>query len=127
MTRLSFILAAGSLAWGQTGAGLSGTLRDATGAGLPGATIIVTNVEKHTVRKTVTDPDGRYAAPALDVGHYEITGAKTGFSSETKTGISLTVGQEAVVDLTLQLGELKQEIRVEETVAPVNLSTQQTS
>ena len=111
----------------QTDSGIFGTVRDQTGASLPAALVTVQNVETGAVRKLLTDPAGRYAAPSVPVGHYEVRAEKSGFAPQTKTGIYLVVGQEAAVDLTLQLGELNQEVQVVEEVAPVNLSTSSTA
>ena len=117
-----------SLIWGQVvGASLSGTVRDDSGAGLPGAAVLVKNTETGAVRTLVTDENGRYSAPSISIGQYQVTASKEGFNSQRKTGIDLVVGQTTVVDLTLPVGELKQAITVEESAPAVNLSTQQIS
>ena len=117
-----------SLIWGQVvGASLSGTVRDDSGAGLPGAAVLVKNTETGAVRTLVTDENGRYSAPSISIGQYQVTASKEGFNSQRKTGIDLVVGQTTVVDLTLPVGELKQAITVEEAAPAVNLSTQQIS
>ncbi len=86
-----------------------------TGAGLPDAAVTVTNVETGANRKLTTDKGGRYSAPALAIGNYEVSAERTGFAKQLKTGITLVVGQQAVVDLTLPVGDLKQTITVEES------------
>ena len=111
----------------QTDATITGTVRDATNAGLPVASVTIRNIETGAIRKVITDSEGRYAAPALASGRYEIAAERAGFASEIRTGIALVVGQEINVDLTLEIGELKQAIKVEETISAVNLSAQQTS
>ena len=117
-----------SLIWGQVvGASLSGTVRDDSGAGLPAAAVLVKNTETGAVRTLVTDENGRYSAPSISIGRYQVTASKEGFNSQVKTGIDLVVGQTTVVDLTLPVGELKQAITVEEAAPAVNLSTQQIS
>ena len=117
-----------TLIWGQVvGASLSGTVRDDSGAGLPGAAVLVKNTETGAVRTLVTDENGRYSAPSISIGRYQVTASKEGFNSQVKTGIDLVVGQTTVVDLTLPVGELKQAITVEEAAPAVNLSTQQIS
>ena len=113
---------------GQTGGGsLSGSVRDQGGAALPGASVTITNVDTGGRRVLVADEDGRYTAPSLAVGLYEIKAAKEGFASQIRTGIQLTVGQSAIVDLTLAVGGVRQEVTVIEVIPPVNLSTQETS
>ncbi len=109
------------------GSALSGTVRDASGGALPEASVTIKNVETGAERKLVTDAGGRYYAPSITVGRYEITASKEGFTAQTKTGVELVVGQSSVVDLALPVGVLEQEITVEEAPAPVTLSTQQSS
>ncbi len=111
----------------QTEATITGTVRDASGAALPSASVTLKNLETGATRRIIADSDGRYAAPALAIGQYELSADRTGFASQTKTGITLVLGQQINVDFTLQIGELQQAVKVEETITPVNLSTQQTS
>lgn len=115
-------------AWAQVvGASISGTVKDASGAGLPAAVVTVKDVETGAIRKLVTDGSGRYAAPSIGIGRYEVSASKPGFNSQVKTGIDLVVGQQSVVDLTLPLGEVHQVVTVEETPSAVNVSTEPTS
>ncbi|HTB14539.1 MAG TPA: carboxypeptidase-like regulatory domain-containing protein [Bryobacteraceae bacterium] len=111
----------------QTEATIIGTVRDASGGALPSAAIIIKNLETGATRHILADPDGRYAAPSLAIGRYELSAGRTGFAQETKTGITLVVGQQISIDFILQVGELQQAVKVEESLTPVNLSTQQTS
>jgi Carboxypeptidase regulatory-like domain len=121
-------IAGAGLIWGQVvGGSLSGSVKDESGAGLPGAVVSVTNTETGAERRLVTDENGRYSAPSVSIGRYRVTASKEGFNSQVKTGIELVVGQTTVVDLTLPVGELKQAITVEEAAPLVNLSTQQIS
>ena len=113
--------------WAQTEGGISGTVKDQTGAALPTVTVTVKNSETGAIRKLVSDQGGRYSAPALAVGSYEIAAEASGFSTVVKTGIALVVGQQLEVDLTLQLGEVKEAVTVVENATPVNLSTDQIS
>src|SRR4051794_19611063 len=81
----------------QTAAGtISGTIKDETGAALPGATVAITNTDTAQGRTLVTDANGRYAAPDLPPGPYEVRGSLTGFSTVVRSGIRLTVGRDAV-------------------------------
>ena len=109
------------------GASISGTIRDASGAALPGAAVVVENLETGALRKLEADATGRYSAPSIAIGKYRVTATRAGFTSQTKAGIDLVVGQTATVDLTLVVGDFKQAVTVEESPAAVNLSTQQTS
>src|SRR5215469_7088548 len=122
---LAGALAGSALVWGQVvGSSLSGTVKDESGAGVPTADISVKNVDTGTERKLATDGGGRYSAPSISVGKYQVTASKEGFNSQTKTGIDLALGQAVTVDLTLPIGQAKEVVTVEENATAVNLSTQ---
>jgi hypothetical protein len=72
----------------------------------------VRNLETGSIRAAVSDGMGRYSVLSLPVGRYEIRAQKDGFRAELRTGITLVVGQEATVDLVLQLGEIRQQVTV---------------
>src|SRR5579862_7693462 len=113
------------LAWGQVvGASLSGTVTDDSGAGMPKAAVTITNLETGAERQLVTDEAGRYSAPSIPVGPYQVSAEKAGFSTQVKTGINLVVGQKTTVDLVLPVGELKQVVTIEEAAAVVSVSNQ---
>src|SRR5579875_2422263 len=123
---LSFALACP--VWSQVvGAAISGTVRDESGAALAAASVTIKNVETGAERKLVTDDSGRYAAPSIAIGRYEVSATKEGFSSQIKTGINLVVGQSTFIDLTLPVGQVRQVVTVEEKIPPVSVSTQETS
>lgn len=95
-----------------TTATIVGTVRDETGAVLPGVTITVKNLETGIVRTLISDDGGRYRAPALQPGGYELRAELAGFQVGVRRGITLAVGQEAVVDIVLKVGELTEEVVV---------------
>ena len=111
----------------SVGASISGTVHDSTGASLPAAQVVIKNVETGAQREVVTDDSGRYSAASLTVGTYEVRVQKKGFNPQSKGGIQLVVGESASVDLTLPVGEVRQEVTVVEVVPLVSLSTQDTS
>jgi hypothetical protein len=84
-----------------TGADLRGTVRDATGAVLPGATVTVANVETGLLRTAVADGVGSYLVPALPPGNYRVSAALDGFTGSTREGLVLVLGQLADVDFSL--------------------------
>jgi predicted porin len=88
-------------AWAQTAASISGLVTDQTSAALPDVMVIVRNVDTGATRTTATDGVGRYRASGLAPGRFEIRTAKPGFAGEMRTGISLTVGQDAMVDIKM--------------------------
>jgi predicted porin len=88
----------------QTGASLSGMVTDQTGAALRDVAVTVKNVDTGATRTIATDGGGHYQASGLPPGRFEIRAAKQGFADETRTGISLAVGQGATVDIKMQRG-----------------------
>ncbi|MBB6145622.1 hypothetical protein HNQ77_003583 [Silvibacterium bohemicum] len=109
------------------GASITGTVRDTTGAAIPAAKVEIRNTETGATRVITSDAAGRYAAPSVPVGPYSISAAKDGFSTQTQTGLRLVIGQSAVIDLSLAVGQVQQEVTVAAAPATVELSTQQTS
>jgi Carboxypeptidase regulatory-like domain len=109
------------------GASVGGTVQDASGAPLPGATVVVKNIETGALRELVSDDAGRYSTPSVPVGRYEITASKPDFESQTRTGIDLVVGEHATIDFQLPVGGVEQTVTVEANVAPVELTTDPTS
>jgi protocatechuate 3,4-dioxygenase beta subunit len=95
-------LSMGGAAWAQTGASLSGVVTDQTGAALPDVAVTIKNVDTGATRTIATDGGGHYQASGLPPGRFEIRAAKQGFADETRTGISLAVGQDATVDIKMQ-------------------------
>ena len=91
---------------------LEGAIKDETGAALPGATIVVGNVETGVNRTIVSGPDGRYRAPALPVGSYTLTVSLDGFATVERAGLTLQVGQVATVDIVLPIARLEQSVTV---------------
>ncbi len=90
-------------AWAQTGASLSGAVTDQAGAPLRDVAVTIRDVDTGATRTIATDGGGHYQASALRPGHFEIRAAKPGFADEMRMGISLAVGQEATVDIKMQL------------------------
>src|SRR6266700_2789617 len=110
-------------AWGQGEASLGGVVTDSTGAIIVGATVRVKNVETGAIRTLVTDSAGRYDASLLSVGKYDVTAEQTGFHAESKTGITLVLGQRAAVDIKLTLGGMQQSISVEASALELAVTT----
>ncbi len=109
------------------GASITGTVRDASGAGVPQAAITVRNLETGAERKVESDGEGHYAAPSVPVGHYEVIGQKEGFSTQSRSGIDLVIGQSTVVDLSLAVGEVHEQVAITDAPQTLNTTTQQIS
>jgi hypothetical protein len=91
---------------------VSGTVRDQSGAVMPGASVSATNVETGIVRTTVVGSNGGYRIPGLAIGTYELKSELTGFQSSIRMGITLSVGQEAVVDFSMKVGNVAEQVTV---------------
>src|SRR5216117_723852 len=115
------ITLAGGLVFGQNfSATISGFVRDSTGAVIPGTAVTAKHTETGLTRTVQTSEEGSYTMPSLPVGSYELTAEKPGFKQQVRRGITLVVAQEAVVNLTLDVGDLAEKITVTEEVPIVN-------
>ena len=109
--------------WAQVSASISGTVEDPSGAGVRDTKITVKNLETGTTRTTLTDETGHFSVLFLAVGPHEARAAKPGFKTAVRTGVQLAVGQQAVVRLRLDLGDLAQEVTVAADTSMVNITT----
>jgi len=107
----------------QVGAEISGRVEDATGSGIGAAVVTVKSLETGASRAVTTSTEGYYRVPALALGEQEIRVEKTSFKPLVRTGIHLVVGQDAVVNVQLELGPLSQEMVVSADAPLVNTST----
>src|SRR5262249_26258700 len=107
------ITLAGGLVFGQNfSAAISGSVHDSTGAVLPGVSVTAKHTESGLTRTVVTNETGSYSMPALPVGAYEVAAELAGFKQQVRRGINLVVAQEAVVNLTLEVGQVEQTVEV---------------
>jgi hypothetical protein len=111
----------------QSGASVSGRIEDSSGSPVNGATVTVTSVETGARRTVVSDADGNYHAGPLAVGPQEVRASKDGFKPVVRTGIDLEVGQDAVVNVNLEVGSLSQEVTVSAQAPIVNTTTSSVS
>jgi outer membrane receptor protein involved in Fe transport len=119
---LCISLAVVCVAFAQTvGASLQGTVSDPSGAVIANATVEIVNVETGVARNLVTDDGGRWREPILLPGEYQIRVTAPGFQTLVRKGVHLDVGQDAVVDLRLELGSTQTEISVAAEAVAVNL------
>ena len=128
-TALVVLIALGTcLSVAQTStATILGTVKDTSGALIPGVSITVKHTESGLTRNVVSGERGGYNVPLLPVGAYEITITMPGFKQAVRSGINLVVGQEAVVDLTLEVGANTEQVTVTEEAPLVNTTTSSTS
>ena len=95
-----------------TDGALEGFIRDATAASVPGATVVATNIRTGQVSSETTSLDGHYRFPLLQVGEYEILVTSPGFGEYRQTGIRLSAGQSARVDVALAVGATSETVTV---------------
>ena len=100
-----------------------GVVKDSSGAVVPGAALTVRNVETGLTRTTVAGADGSYRFAALPVGPYEVRVEHTGFRAELRTGLALSVSQEAVIDFALQVGAVAETVSVTAEAPQVNTTS----
>ena len=95
----------------QTGR-IAGTVRDASGALLPGVTVEVESPSLQGIRTAVTDADGRYVFTAIPSGTYKVTFKLAGFKAFSRTNVIVTPDFTAMVSADLQVGDIKEQITV---------------
>jgi hypothetical protein len=111
-----------SSSFGQAISGnIIGTVTDASGAGVPGAQITITNTGTGVSSQTTTNESGNYTAANLAPGSYTVTITQPGFQKFTQENVTVNVSQSARVDASLQVGSATQEVTV--SAAPPNIET----
>ncbi|MBI2817516.1 MAG: TonB-dependent receptor [Acidobacteria bacterium] len=100
-----------------------GMVKDASGAVVPEVKLTVRHVETGQSRTAATAADGSYRFSALPVGAYELRVEHPGFRSQVRSGLTLTVGQEAVINITMELGGVEQAIEVTAEAPLVNTTS----
>ena len=104
-------------------AAINGTINDTTGAVVPGAAVILTNVATG-VRRTITSNDaGAYVLLDILPGDYTLQVSKEGFTTVTQSKVTLYVNQTATFDFTLPVGTTKQSVSVQAAAPRVEAST----
>jgi hypothetical protein len=91
---------------------ITGIVRDASGGVLPGATVTLTHLQTTRLETATSDEEGRYTSVPLPLGDYRVEASLSGFKSAVQSGIVLTVGDVARVDLTLEVGTVSEIVEV---------------
>jgi hypothetical protein len=104
---------------------LSGTVKDPSGAVIPGAKIALVNTALRSEYTALTNAQGFYSFPALPVGHYDLTVEASGFTGKKKTNLVVDTDAALKLDPVLQLGQHKEVVTVEgaETAVEVQVDT----
>ncbi len=104
-----------------------GTVTDATGGVLPGVSVTIRNAGTGAARTVPTDTRGRYRESQLAIGTYEVTAELQGFQTQIRKGLSLTVGSELVVNISMTVGSVSEEITVTSEAPIVQVTSAEVS
>ena len=97
----------------QTATGnIEGVVTDQSGAVVPGATVLVRNMDTNLTRELTTDEQGRYRATALQPGSYEVTVTLAGFEGTPVTNVQVLVGQTQPVDVKMRPAGVAEDVTV---------------
>jgi len=108
------VLLSTAICWGQQATGtITGTISDPQNAVVPGAAIEIRNVATNAGFETTSNDAGFYNAPNLPVGEYTITASANGFKRAVRTGVGLQVGQNAQINITLDVGQVAETVEVQ--------------
>src|SRR6516164_5343133 len=105
------------------GATLSGAVTDASGAVIPNCQMSVKNMATGVTRSVATDGDGFYTVPNLLPGTYDVTVTAPGFKTAVRSGITLTVGAQQLLNISLQVGQATQTVEVTGAATAVQLAS----
>jgi len=108
-----------SPAWAQATAQINGTVKDQTGALLPGVQVTATQTATGLARSAVTNEVGLYTLTDLPVGPYKLEAALSGFRTFVQTGIVLQVGSTPVINIGMEIGQVAETVEVEANAALV--------
>jgi hypothetical protein len=111
----------------QSDGSISGLVSDPTGAAVPAATVSIRNTETGVERILSTDADGRFNAPSLSVGSYDVKVEKSGFRSGVKGAVVLVLGQREDLSFVLQIGDVHQTVEVPANPGVVVVTTEDIS
>ena len=111
----------------QVPSSIKGVVTDPSGAPVPAATVTTKNTETGAARSAGTDDEGRYQIVWLPVGQYQVAVTKPGFEEAIRSGIRLVVGQEARVDLRLEVSTVQAEVTVTQDAPMVSTTTRDIS
>ncbi len=106
-----------------TGATLSGTVTDASGAAIPGAQVSVRNAATGVTRDFTTDSAGFYTAPNITAGTYEVRVSAKGFSTAVQPNVVLGVGAQQLLNFSMKVGQTSQTIEVTTQAPQVQLTS----
>src|SRR3989475_2923639 len=120
---LAIVLAGGSARAQTVGASLLGVVTDSSGAVVKDADVVVLSVATGITRELKTDATGHYRIPVLQPGEYEVHITAAGFQPLPRRGIQLAVGENAVINVSLEIGRVADEVTVTADAPHVNTTS----
>lgn len=111
----------------MTAGTINGTVTDEGGGVLPGASVALRNLGTGLERALTTDEAGRFSAPLLPVGDYEVTASLPGFATVRRSGITLSLGQTLVVDVQLKVAGREETVTVTSAAPIIETEKSETS
>ena len=113
MFALAWVLVSAAPAAAQFDRGqISGTVKDAQGGVVPGATVTVTNTQTQITQNTVTDSSGFYTVPNLAPGRYDVSAELEGFKKAVRSGVQLDAASAQTIEFALATGALTESVTV---------------
>src|SRR5581483_9254970 len=106
-------------------ASINGTVKDQSGALIPGVTVTVREASTGQSRTATTTSNGTYVIPLLPVGTYSVTCSRAGFATINHPGVTITVDQLATVDCDMTVGEVSQSVEVSAAAEAINTTNGQ--
>ncbi|HEY6988122.1 MAG TPA: carboxypeptidase regulatory-like domain-containing protein [Bryobacteraceae bacterium] len=106
---------------------ISGTVRDTSGAVVPNATVTAVSEGTTLTRSAVSSESGAYFLSNVPIGFYEISATAPGFKKFTASHVEVTVGQQASLNVTLDIGNVNESITVQADAVRVEASSGQVS
>jgi hypothetical protein len=120
---LGTLAAAAPLEPQSTTGSIQGTVKDKQDAVVPGATVTIRNTQTNARRTLVTEGNGAYRFLNVPVGEYELTVELSGFSKHVRSGLTLSLNQDAVVDVQLQPATISENVEVRADAPLLNTTT----
>ncbi|SNT10238.1 TonB-dependent Receptor Plug Domain [Granulicella rosea] len=112
--------------WAATGGSISGAVVDQSGAGITGATLTLVNNGQKTTYHAATNGQGLFSFPNLPVGHYDLTTAAPGFSTQRNRELSVDTDSALQLDIKLTMGSDAQTVDVEAETGSIHVETSST-
>ena len=114
-----FLSITSTVVWAQSTAQVSGTVKDQSGAVLPGVEVTATQTATGLARNVVTNETGSYILPNLPIGPYRLEAALPGFRTFVQTGIVLQVNGNPEINIVLEVGQVAETVEVQADTALV--------